>query len=91
MLDKAQQETLTSRLSRVEQQIHVIRRMIQEPAVCADLLTQLAQAEAALAKVSTTMLKMHVETCVPTGVAAGEEEGKARLSELVDIFDRFAK
>lgn len=91
MLDKAQQETITSRLSRVEQQIHVIRRMIQEPAACAELLTQLAQAEAALAKVNAAILKMHVETCVPAGVAASEEEGRARLGELVDIFDRFAK
>ena len=91
MLDPTQQESVTSRLARVEQQIHVIRRMIQEPANCAELLNQLAQAEAALAKVSASILKMHVETCVPAGVASGEEEGKARLSELVDIFDRFAK
>ena len=91
MLDSTQQESVTSRLARVEQQIHVIRRMIQEPATCADLLNQLSQAEAALAKVSASILKMHVETCVPDGVASGEEEGRARLSELVDIFDRFAR
>ena len=91
MLDSSQQETITSRLSRVEQQIHVIRRMIQEPAQCPDLLNQLAQAEASLAKVSAAILKMHVETCVPAGIATSDDEGKARLSELVDIFDRFAK
>ena len=91
MLDPTQQETITSRLSRVEQQIHVIRGMISEPAACADLLNNLAQAEAALAKVSASILKMHVETCVPAGVSSGEDEGRARLSELVDIFDRFAK
>lgn len=91
MLDPTQQESVTSRLARVEQQIHVIRRMIQEPSACPDLLGQLSQAEAALAKVSASILKMHVETCVPSGVASGEEEGKARLSELVDIFDRFAR
>lgn len=91
MLDKTQQEAITSRLARVEQQIHVIRRMVQEPSGCSDLLAQLAQAEAALARVGTSILKMHVETCVPAGVEAGEDEGRARLGELVDIFDRFAK
>jgi len=91
VLDTAQQETITSRLARVEQQIHVIRGMLAEPAVCADLLNQLAQAEAALSKVGATILKMHVETCVPAGVNSSDEEGKARLGELVDIFDRFAK
>ena len=65
--------------------------MIQEPELCADILTQLAQAEASLNKVSLTILKMHVETCVPGGVSTSDEEGKNRLSELVDIFDRFAK
>ncbi len=91
MLDSGQQETIAARLSRVEQQIHVIRRMIQEPAMCADILSQLAQAEAALGKVSTSILKMHVETCVPAGVNTSDDEGRARLGELVDIFDRFAK
>lgn len=91
MLDSGQQETVAARLARVEQQIHVIRKMIQEPAVCADILAQLAQAEAALSKVSASILKMHVETCVPGGINTSEEEGRARLGELVDIFDRFAK
>ena len=91
MLDSGQQETIVARLSRVEQQIHVIRGMIQEPANCVNLLAQLAQAEAALGKVSTSILKMHVETCVPAGASTSDEEGRARLGELVDIFDRFAK
>ena len=91
MLDSGQQETIAARLARVEQQIHVIRKMIQEPAICADILSQLAQAEAALGKVSASILKMHVETCVPAGVNTSDEEGRARLGELVDIFDRFAK
>lgn len=82
---------MATRLARVEQQIHVIRKMIQEPANCADILSQLAQAEAALGKVSGSILKMHVETCVPAGITASEDEGRARLGELVDIFDRFAK
>ena len=91
MLDPNQQQTIVAKLSRVEQQVRVIRKMIQEPDVCAAILQQLAQAEGALNKVSLSILKMHVETCVPHGVATSEEEGKARLGELVDIFDRSAK
>lgn len=91
MLDSAQQQVVVGKLGRVEQQVRVIRKMIQEPQLCAEILQQLAQAEASLNKVSLTILKMHVETCVPTGVNTSDEEGKNRLSELVDIFDRFAK
>ena len=91
MLDSAQQQVIVAKLGRVEQQVRVIRKMIQEPDRCSEILQQLAQAETSLNKVSLTILKMHVETCVPGGVSTSEEEGKNRLSELVDIFDRFAK
>ena len=91
VLDSAQQEVIVAKLGRVEQQVRVIRKMIQEPELCAEILQQLAQAEINLNKVSLTILKMHVETCVPNGVSTSEEEGRSRLAELVDIFDRFAK
>ena len=91
MLDSAQQQVIVAKLGRVEQQVRVIRKMIQEPELCAEILQQLAQAETSLNKVSLTILRMHVETCVPGGVNTSDEEGKTRLAELVDIFDRFAK
>ncbi|HUF23445.1 MAG TPA: metal-sensitive transcriptional regulator [Vicinamibacterales bacterium] len=91
MLDQTQQQAVVAKLSRVEQQVRAIRKMIQEPELCADILQQLAQAEAGLTKVSGAIIRMHVETCVPIGVNTSDEEGRTRLSELVDIFDRFAK
>lgn len=91
MLDTDQQQIVVAKINRVEQQVRIIRKMIQEPDLCAAILQQLAQAESSLNKVSLTVLKMHVETCVPGGVRTSEDEGRNRLSELVDIFDRFAK
>jgi DNA-binding FrmR family transcriptional regulator len=91
VLDTDQQQIVVAKINRVEQQVRIIRKMIQEPDLCAAILQQLAQAESSLNKVSLTVLKMHVETCVPGGVQTSEEEGRNRLSELVDIFDRFAK
>jgi CsoR family transcriptional regulator, copper-sensing transcriptional repressor len=91
MLDETQQHSLVTRLNRIEGQIRGIRRMVQEPRVCVEILQQLAAAEAALNRISLAVLKFHVETCVPDGVAKGEPEQSRRLAELVDIFDRFAK
>lgn len=91
VLDQAQQQSLLTRLSRIEGQIRGIRRMIQEPRLCVDILQQLAAAEAALNRISLAVLRFHVEKCVPDGVARGEPERSKRLGELVDIFDRFAK
>jgi DNA-binding FrmR family transcriptional regulator len=91
MLDATQQQGLVTRLNRIEGQIRGIRRMVQEPRLCVDILQQLAAAEAALNRISLAVLKFHVEKCVPEGISKGDPEGSRRLAELVDIFDRFAK
>jgi DNA-binding FrmR family transcriptional regulator len=91
MLDEAQQQSMVTRLNRIEGQIRGIRRMIQEPRLCVEILQQLAAAEAALNRISLNIMRYHVETCVPDGLARGEAEGRKRLVELVDIFDRFGK
>lgn len=91
MLDAQQQQTIVTRLNRVEGQIRGIRRMVQEPRLCVEILQQLAAAEAAMNRISLAVLRFHVERCVPEGIEQGEPEKTKRLVELVDIFDRFAK
>ena len=91
MIDTAQQQALVTRLNRVEGQVRGIRKMVQEPRRCVEILQQLAAAEAALNRVSLAILKHHVETCVPQGVEQGDPERSKRLAELVDIFDRFTR
>ena len=90
MLDVAQQQLLVTRLNRIEGQVRGIRRMVQEPRLCVEILQQLAAAEAALNRVSLAILKYHVEHCVPEGINISPKEGSMRLKELVDIFDRFS-
>jgi DNA-binding FrmR family transcriptional regulator len=91
MLDEAQQQAIVTRLNRIEGQVRGIRRMVQEPRLCIELLQQLAAAEAALNRISLAVVRVHVEKCVPEGIAKGDPERTEGLSELVDIFDRFAK
>jgi len=91
MLDELQQQAIVTRLNRIEGQVRGIRRMVQEPRLCVEILQQLAAAEAALNRISLAVFKYHVERCVPDGVGQGEPEQSRRLTELVDIFDRFAK
>jgi DNA-binding FrmR family transcriptional regulator len=91
MIDEAQQQAIVTRLNRVEGQIRGIRRMVQEPRLCVELLQQLSAAEAALNRISLAVFKFHVERCVPDGIVQGDPEKTRQLAELVDIFDRFAK
>jgi DNA-binding FrmR family transcriptional regulator len=91
MLDETQQQAIVTRLNRIEGQIRGIRRMVQEPRLCVEILQQLSAAEAALNRISLAVFKFHVERCVPEGITKGEPEKTNRLNELVDIFDRFSK
>ena len=91
MLDQAQQQALVTRLNRIEGQVRGIRRMVQEPRLCIEILQQLSAAEAALNRISLAVFRFHVERCVPEGIAKGDPEGTQRLAELVDIFDRFSR
>ena len=91
MLDEAQQQAIVTRLNRIEGQVRGIRRMVQEPRLCIEILQQLSAAEAALNRISLAVFRFHVERCVPEGVSKGDPDRTQRLSELVDIFDRFAK
>ncbi len=90
MLEGSHQENLIARLNRVEGQIRGIRRMIQEPRLCVEILQQLAAAEAALNRISLAIFRHHVEKCVPEDVTHGDTEKQKCLAELVDIFDRFS-
>jgi DNA-binding FrmR family transcriptional regulator len=91
MLDEAQQQAIVTRLNRIEGQVRGIRRMVQEPRLCIEILQQLSAAEAALNRISLAVFKFHVERCVPDGISKGDPDRSQRLSELVDIFDRFAR
>jgi DNA-binding FrmR family transcriptional regulator len=91
MMDETQQQSIVTRLNRVEGQIRGIRRMVQEPRLCVELLQQLSAAEAALNRISLAVFRFHIERCVPDGITLGEPEKTRRLAELVDIFDRFAR
>ena len=91
MLTKEMQQSMTARLNRVEGQLRGIRRMVEEPRLCIEILQQLSAAEAALNRVSLEIFRFHVDICVPQDLAAGSEMKEKRLTELVEIFDRFSK
>ena len=90
-LEISEQQALVRRLNRIEGQIRGIRRMVEEPRPCIEVLQQLAAAEAALNRISLAVFRHHIDHCVREGIAKGEAESRQQLSELVDIFDRFGK
>jgi DNA-binding FrmR family transcriptional regulator len=91
MLEESLRANLVSRLNRVEGQVRGIRRMIEDPRPCVDILQQLAAAQAALGRISHSVFKFHVEHCVPDAATKGPAAQRRQLKELVDIFDQRAR
>jgi DNA-binding FrmR family transcriptional regulator len=84
-------DALIRRLNRIEGQVRGIRRMIEEPRACIEILQQLAAAEAALNRISLAVFRHHIDHCIHDAVAKGDGDHRQQLNELIDIFDRFGK
>lgn len=92
MLDGKAQETMTVRLRRIEGQVRGIARMVAEPRLCVDLLTQIAAVQSALKSVGDEILHYHVQRCVPESFARRlRQSERARLGELEKVFVQYCK
>ena len=79
------------RLARIEGQVRGLARMVDEDKYCIDVLTQVAAATKALQAVSLGLLEEHMAHCVASAVAAGGDEGAAKLKEASDAVARLVR
>ena len=75
---------LINRLSRIEGQIRGIRKMIENDAYCADVLTQSAAANAAIKSFNKELLEHHISSCVVSDILDGDESAPAGLVSLIE-------
>ena len=61
---KPDKKEVLLRLRRIEGQIRGLQRMVEEGVPCADVLTQVAAATAAMKKVGTVVVKTYMEECL---------------------------
>ena len=79
------------RMARIEGQVRGIARMIDEDKYCIDVLTQVSAATKALQAVSLALLEEHLAHCVANAVAAGGDEGAAKLKEASEAIARLVR
>jgi DNA-binding FrmR family transcriptional regulator len=87
----ASKDDLLKRLRRVEGQVRGLQRMIEGDEYCIDVLTQVSAATSALQSVALGLLDEHLHHCVAEAVAAGGEEGTAKVDEATKAIARLVR
>lgn len=92
MLDLEGQKKLGLHLRRIEGQVRGLERMMSEPRLCVDLLTQIAAVQATLKGVGDEILHYHVRRCVPQSFSRRlRNDERDRLEEMEKIFAQYCK
>lgn len=79
---------LIHRLNRIEGQIRGIKGMVEKDCYCADILVQVAAANAALNSFNKVLLANHIKGCVTRDIKEGKEE---TVDELVKLLQKLMK
>jgi len=80
------------RLKTTEGHMRGVIRMVEENAYCIDVIRQIQAMQAALNKVSSSILEHHLNSCVTTAVQGNDAKERERvLKEIIDVFDTAAK
>ena len=87
----ASKDDLLKRLRRIEGQVRGLQRMIEGDEYCIDVLTQVSAATSALQSVALGLLDEHLHHCVADAVAAGGDEGTAKVDEATKAIARLVR
>jgi CsoR family transcriptional regulator, copper-sensing transcriptional repressor len=80
------------RLKTAEGHLRGIQRMLDEDAYCIDVIRQIQAVQAALNKVSASLLDQHLNSCVITAVQGEDSHERERvLKEISDVFEAATK
>lgn len=87
MLSKGHCNNLTKRLNLIRGQVAGIKKMVEEPRYCVDILTQIAAVRSALDSAAKIILKDHLKTCVRSAILRGR--GEREINELTEVIGKF--
>ena len=88
MLDDKTEGNALKRLRRIEGQVVGVQKMIKERRYCMDIVNQISAVEAALHKVSTLVLRNHIETCVLSAFRSRDaDDVTSKVDELMRVYD----
>ncbi len=86
-MDSITRDEAIRRLKSTAGHLNGIVRMLEEDRYCIDIIRQIQAAQAALSRVSETILDGHLHSCVTTAVRGDDPEERERvLKEITEVF-----
>ena len=90
-MDEETQKVL-NRLKSIGGHVRGVEKMVEEGAYCMDIVTQIGAIQAALQKVSATILDRHLHTCVISAIRGEDPNERERvIGEIMDVFNAKSK
>ncbi|MCL4561212.1 MAG: metal-sensitive transcriptional regulator [Chloroflexi bacterium] len=81
-----------ARLKTIEGHVRGVERMVEEDAYCIDIIRQIQAVNAALNKVSDSILENHLNTCLITALRGEDPAERERvLGEIAEVFSAAQK
>ncbi len=80
-----------SKLKTARGQLDGIIKMIEEDRYCVDISTQILSAIGLLKKANVDVLNSHIRSCVTKAILESEDQGDAKIEEIIMIIDRYIK
>ena len=88
MGEEMKQETLR-RMKNVEGHVRGIERMLENDAYCIDVIRQIQAVQAALTKISVSVLDDHMQTCLSSSLDG--EKRDQMLREITEVYEMASK
>lgn len=80
-------QKLINRLKSIEGHVRGVEKMVEDGSYCIDIVNQINAIQAALQKVSATILDRHLHTCVITAIRGDDAAERERvIGEIMDVF-----
>ena len=91
-MDTVVREDAIQRLKSTAGHINGIIRMLEDERYCIDVIKQIQAAQAALNRVSESLLDGHLRTCVTTAIQGDDPGDRERvLNEITEVFRHSSK
>jgi CsoR family transcriptional regulator, copper-sensing transcriptional repressor len=84
-------DQVLTRLRRIEGQVRGLQRLVNQDTYCTDVLTQISAVDKALKGVAVNLLDGHLRHCVQDGMAAGDRDAEAIVTEATDAIARLVR